>query len=216
MNASPHIRTRGFSLLELLAVVVIIAVISVYTVPALQSFASSQGVNQGVYDVLGLLELARSEAIARQAYVWVGFDTKVVDGQSVLCMTAVCAKDGSADSANLVRLTRVIQVKNAQLVDWSNLKPETQAILSGSTPLSVANNETNFVPGANGEILKKSLTFTPRGEALLNSSPESTTPYDASIDVSFRQTKGTQVLAHADDAAVIIDGSTGTLRQIRL
>lgn len=216
MNVIPHSRMQGFTLVEVLAVIGIIAAISVSTVPALQSFGGSQGVNQGLYDVAGLLELARNEAITRQAYVWVGFDNKTVDGQSVLCMAAVCAKDGSANSTSLVRLTRVIQVRNAILVNWSSLKPETRAIISGSNPVSVADNQTSLVPGAMGEVLQKSITFTPRGEALLSSSPNSTTPYDTRIDLSFRQTKGTLVLANADDAAVIIDGSTGTLRQVRL
>jgi prepilin-type N-terminal cleavage/methylation domain-containing protein len=216
MNVFPHSRTQGFTLLELLTVIGIIAAISVSTVPAFQSFGSSQGVDQGLYDVAGLLELARNEAITRQAYVWVGFDNKTVDGQSVLCMAAVCSRDGSADSTNLVRLTRVIQVRNAMLVNWSSLKPETRAVISGSNPVSVADNRTSMVPGAMGEILEKSITFTPRGEALLSSSPDSTTPYDTRIDLSFRQTKGTLVLANSNDAAVIIDGSTGTLRQVRL
>jgi len=216
MNILSQSRTHGFTLLEMLAVIGIVAIISVSSVPSFQSFSSSQGVNQGLYDITGLLELARNEAIARQAYVWVGFDNKIVGGQSILQMAAVCAKDGSADSTNLVRLTKVVQIKNTQLVSWSSLKPETRAIFSGSNPVSVADNETLFVPGANGEILGKSITFTPRGEALLSSSPDSDTPYITGIDLSFRQSKGTQVLPDANDAAVIIDGGTGTFRRIRL
>lgn len=217
MNTIPQPRAQGFTLLEMLAVISIIAVLSASTISSLESFGNSKGVDQGIYDVSGLLELARSEAVTRQTYVWVGFENREMNGQQVLCMAAACSKDGSAAPSlnNLFRLTRIIQIGNTVMVSWSGLKPQTRASLGGAQPASVADNSTSVVPGRGDEYLSKSITFTPRGEAMLNAAPDSDTPYDAYMDLSFRQAKGNVVTDGADDAAVIVDGCTGAIRQVR-
>lgn len=206
----------GFSILELLAVMAVVAVLSVSALPAFNSFGASQGVKQGIYDVAGLLELARNEAVSRQSYVWVSFENTTNHNQAVLCMMAAAAKDGSANPAGLVPLTRMIRVKNAVLVNWADLNVNTRACFTNASPVSVAHNNSSItVSGPGGLALSRSITFTPRGEALLVGAPNPSTSYDQYIDVSFRQARGTQVLPEADDAALIVEGSTGAVQRIR-
>jgi prepilin-type N-terminal cleavage/methylation domain-containing protein len=61
--------TRGFSLVELLAVIAMISVLLGLTVPAVRGFTSSSSLNTGVRKMADLLNLARSEAIARHSVV---------------------------------------------------------------------------------------------------------------------------------------------------
>ena len=103
------------------------------------------------------------------------------------------------------------------MVDWASLKSTTKACFTNGVPVSVAQNSDSVaVTGAGGQTLSKSITFTPRGEALLVGAPTPSTAYDKYIDLSFRQARGTQVLTDADDAAVIVEGSTGAVQRIRL
>ena len=60
--------TRGFSLVELLAVVAMMSLLLGLTVPAVRSISGSS-LNVGVRKVADLLNLARSEAIARHSVV---------------------------------------------------------------------------------------------------------------------------------------------------
>lgn len=208
----------GFSLVELLVVMSIVMVLAAGSVTAFRSIGSSQNMAQGIYEISGLLEHARSEAVSRQTYVWVGFANKVENGQSVLVAGSVCSLDGSADSSasNLRPIARTVRIPNMTLAKWEDLKQATQDMVPSANSVSLASNADSITFQAGPATLTKTLTFTPRGEVMLEGSPDAYTPFDAMIDVSFRQTRGTAVLDNADDAALLLDGGTGTLKRIRV
>ena len=217
---------QGFSLVELLLAIAIVSVLSTLAVPAFNSVATTHGVTQGLYDISSLLERGRTEAITRQTYVWVVFQNATVENfttQSEIRMAAFASQDGTstASAGNIQNLTKILHVRNAKLTTWSSLKATTTGLLANAIPVTptpvpspVYGNTSAmaFLPGAN----EFTITFTPRGEAMLNGAPTAFTPYNDWIDVSFQQTRGTQVIANAEDAAVIIDGSTGSVQRIRL
>lgn len=213
---------KGFSLIELLTVIAIIGLLAMATVPAFNAIAGGHAVNQAAYDVSGLLEFARAEAVTRQTYVWVGFKSTNVSGNLELQMAAVASRDGSGtntSAANLMSLSRVLRAKNISLARWTDLKSATRDLLTNApavSSLSVNTAGVSFQVGANRFDTGNSITFTPRGEALLQGSAGPNDGYDRLIDVSLRQSRGTTVLPEADDAAVIVDGAAGTIRTLKL
>ncbi len=60
---------RGFSLIEVMTAVVVLAVLGVIAVPSYRSFVVTQRVRQASYDLMSSLMFARSEAIKRNASV---------------------------------------------------------------------------------------------------------------------------------------------------
>src|SRR6185437_4717600 len=67
------LRESGFTLLELLIVIGIIALLLVLIAPAFTNLKSAGDVTSAVYGIEGLLENARTYAKANHTYVFVGF-----------------------------------------------------------------------------------------------------------------------------------------------
>jgi type IV fimbrial biogenesis protein FimT len=62
-------RARGFTVIELMVVISLVAIISAVAVPGLRSFASGQRAKAITYDLTSDLLFARSEALKRNATV---------------------------------------------------------------------------------------------------------------------------------------------------
>src|SRR5688572_13635338 len=73
MKVYPPKYNRAFSLVEILTVLTLVALVTSFSIPAFNSLGGSRNMAAGIYEVSGLLEFARNEALARQTYVWVGF-----------------------------------------------------------------------------------------------------------------------------------------------
>ena len=61
--------SRGFSLIEVMTAVVVLAILGVIAVPSYRTFVLTQRVRQASYDLMSSLMFARSEAIKRNASV---------------------------------------------------------------------------------------------------------------------------------------------------
>lgn len=61
--------SRGFSLIEVMTAVVVLAILGVIAVPSYRTFVLTQRVRQASYDLMSSLMFARSEAIKRNANV---------------------------------------------------------------------------------------------------------------------------------------------------
>lgn len=211
-------RTTGFSLIELMIVIAVVGLIAALSLPALSGFGDSQRLTGAAYDAGGLLELARSEAVARQTYVWAGFTNVIDQGSAEIRMAAVFSKDGRGDNiapGNLGNLSRIVRVANVELSAWPDLSNELREIESGQTPDSLASNSDGIEFQVGDTTFENSITFTPRGQAMLEGSTNPDSGYNPLVDVSFRQTRGLDVPVGALEASVLIEGATGSVRILR-
>lgn len=98
----PH---SAFTLLELLVVIAIIVVLMALLAPAFTSLKGAGDVTSAAYTIKGVLEQARTYAMANHTYTWVGFYEEdgskpsakptATPGVGRIIISAVASKDGS-------------------------------------------------------------------------------------------------------------------------
>src|SRR5687767_13538734 len=71
----PSIRSRGFTLVELIITVAILAVLMAVGVPSFRAFVQNQKVKSASFELMSALVLARSEAVKRNTDVKLEPDT---------------------------------------------------------------------------------------------------------------------------------------------
>jgi len=98
------LREGGFTLLELLIVVCIIAILMVLIAPAFTSIKGGTDATSAAYTIKGVLDTARTYAKANNTYTWVGFYEEDVSqsstnpptvGNGRIVMSIVASKDGT-------------------------------------------------------------------------------------------------------------------------
>jgi prepilin-type N-terminal cleavage/methylation domain-containing protein len=126
--------TAGFTLLELLIVVGIIALLMVLVAPAFTSIKGGADVTSAAYTIKGVLDTARTYAKANNTYTWVGFFEEDVSqppgtaGVGRIVMSIVASKDGTMiydpnnpaaiGATKLVQVGKLTKLENAHL--WTH------------------------------------------------------------------------------------------------
>lgn len=220
MSKAPPTRQRlAFSLVELLVVIAVLGLLATFTGPALSSIFQSRQFSQGLNEVASFLELSRDHAVARRTYVWVAFqETDGPSGQEIR-FAAVGSLDGSGtnlSAGNLYDVSRVRRAPEALLTDWSTLSAATRDLEHRSTPQSVSANASGVTFSVGGIDFNSgnTLTFSPRGEVLLQGAVAPHDGYASTVDISLKQARGGTL--SGEDASVLVDGATGAVRILQV
>lgn len=97
--------SHAFSLIELLAVIGIVALLAVAVGPVITGIMSGQGLSSAAYGISDTLGHARAYAVAHNTYVWVGIDevdqavspsaSPQTDGVGRVALSVIASRDGT-------------------------------------------------------------------------------------------------------------------------
>jgi type II secretory pathway pseudopilin PulG len=129
--------TSGFTLIELLVVIGIMILLTALLTPAFTNLKGANDVTSAAYTIKGVLEQARTYAMANHTYTWVGFYEEDASQSSTnpptpgvgrLIMSIVASKDGTTvydpnsttnpdpiDPSKLIQLTKLVKIENVHL-----------------------------------------------------------------------------------------------------
>ena len=129
----------AFTLIELLVVISIIAILLVLMAPAFTTLKSAGDVTSAADTIKGVLDQARTYAMANNTYSWVGFYEENVSTPSTnpptpgvgrIVMSIVASKDGTIIydptspakilTTKLIQLGKLIKIENVHLATFSN------------------------------------------------------------------------------------------------
>jgi type II secretory pathway pseudopilin PulG len=187
-------------LIELLVVVAIIGLLAAVVVPAFHSIGQARGVTEAGFQLAAAMDTARSEAVARQTYVWMVVGQPTLDGSAALRVGMAYSRDGTTNTsaANLQPVGRVLTLHRAGLAS------------SGTgVDLSALNNAPALSIGSVSFANAAGVLFTPGGEAMTNMSPGPDTGFTPLIVAELRQARG-GTLSSGNPVTISLDGSTGS------
>src|SRR5438477_892210 len=129
--------TSGFTLIEVLVVIGIMILLTALLTPAFTNLKRAGDVTSAAYTIKGVLEQARTYAMANHTYTWVGFYEEDASQSSTnpptpgvgrLIVSIVASKDGTTvynpnsttnpdpiDPSKLIQLTKLVKIENVHL-----------------------------------------------------------------------------------------------------
>ncbi|MEI8340421.1 MAG: prepilin-type N-terminal cleavage/methylation domain-containing protein [Verrucomicrobiota bacterium] len=215
----PRRSSLAFTLIELLTVISIIVVLMVIAVPAFNAIKGGGDTTKAGNDIAGALEMAKSYAIAKNTYVWVGFfeedatsTTAGKEGKGRLVISMVASNDSTNQLLNgTLTNSTASQVYKLLKIDGVSL-----ATLSSSD----ITRTTDTIPNANYQVAEDSfkspktfpfplngtaqynfckiIQFSPLGDATRFS--DTPTPW---MELGFRPTHGTATDTNSKNVVAI-------------
>ena len=228
---SRSVQRSGFSLIELLVVMAIIGMLSAVAIPAISSIKGGGDLMKAAYDISGVIEQARSYAMANNTYVFVGLaevdasNAESAAGQQSgtgrVVLAAAGSKDGTRNfaAANLVALSKIRRFDNLHLADappnsGNMARPPVADQFRAGNAAFVAESTLAW-PLSGGSptyTFSKVIQFDPRGSATLQSSGRSMPQW---MEIGLAPARGNVAASGANCAALLLDGVTGSVKIYR-
>jgi len=144
-------------LIELLVVIAIVAILAGITAVALPALKGAADVTNAAYAISGVLEQARTTAMAASTYVWVGIfeedpSKPGVAGTGQLVISVVSSADGTNLSTvtpqmspgSLIQVNKLLKIPSLNLISLNNVQSPTRPALSPANyGVPVENEVTN-------------------------------------------------------------------------
>ena len=231
----------GFSLIELLVVIAVMTILVGLSIPAIRSMGGASRFDGSVLQVSGLLDEARSYAMAQNTYVWLAFypvDAPDKSGEELYVVT-LASSDGSnpftgwdgtyaipytmSDSNTTVQsVLKIATFKQLHLIaetDKYFTSPTQISTVPSTTPTAPASQLvfTLTAPGTGITLGEQQLPANADAPAcaVIAFSPIGTVltgaNLAATIGLDFEPVKGQGILDTTNIAALRISGLTGTV-----
>jgi prepilin-type N-terminal cleavage/methylation domain-containing protein len=213
--------TRAFTLMELMVTVAIMALVMAIAIPSISGMKKAGSLGAAGHTVAGLLERARTYAMANNTYVWVGFLAE--NGGPPLTLTVVASKNGgnNTDAANLELIAKPLRLGNVRLVAANTNDLNTNHPRRPAVPADGQVGDDNFaadvtisVPTGGGASVTfaKLVEFNPRGEACkIGENTFAGAGLPDYLEVALAPARGASVSGQAA-AAVQVEGFSGQVR----
>jgi prepilin-type N-terminal cleavage/methylation domain-containing protein len=153
---------RGFTVIELLVVMAIIAILLLLVAPAFTTIKGGRDVTSAAYTIKGVLDTARTYAMANNTYTWAGFyeedastasTNPATTGNGRIVMSIVASKDGTevytsvsspaadmdSNGTRLLQVGKLVKIDNVHLRTFANGTGNgdtfpTRAAIPGGSP----------------------------------------------------------------------------------
>jgi type II secretory pathway pseudopilin PulG len=240
---SPRRSSAAFTLIELMIVIGLVLLMTALLVPTFSSLTRTKSVTGAMNDVSEMIDMARTNAMAKSTYVWLGFYNATVNGQSQLWVAGLRSLDGTPNinTPNNTRLIGKVQkFDNIVVTTSAPVVPTLPGLTSAVKAMMDAGNVTKSNGGAS-EIADSSLglttgvsvsvngsnttftqfiTFTPQGQSVVTNNPSTAlppTPFTTQITIGLRRMAGTsKVTSDVDSVGLVLYGGTGQIRLFRM
>jgi prepilin-type N-terminal cleavage/methylation domain-containing protein len=144
---------KGFSLVELLVVLAIVAILSSFLLLSVSGIKGSRDLSNAAYSIQGALEQARTVAMATSTYTWVGFfeenpASPGTAGTGQVVISIIASVNGvnlftgsprqfsATELAELTQVSKLLKIPNVHLtsVAANAVAARPSIVVSGSTP----------------------------------------------------------------------------------
>lgn len=222
LRNSGHLRRRGFTLVELLTVIAIMAIMTGAAVSAVHAIKDAGGVSKAASDITGTLDQARSYAMANNTYAFVGLAERdglnpELSGKGQVVVMVAGSKNGTRDfgagGSNLQELSKIQRLENLKLADTvPNSGELARPIVAEEYRLGNEAFAAQESFAARGYQFTKIIQFDPRGTA---SVPTSTPIIPQWIEIGLVPARGAAPDGSENCAALVLDGVTGSTKIYR-
>lgn len=225
----------GFTLIELMIVITITILLAVISIQSFSSMGRNQAIGKATGDLVSILEMARSHAMANNSYVYVGFykpssdDLAKAGGNACVYVSMAATIDGTSGyedgtwTPSLVSLAKLQRLEGVSLVPVDSIKTYLPNVDMTFTSLDAATTtalttftarDLGFGPRNSVGTFDLVIQFKPNGGAnVVTDLSSQTVPHY--VAVGLVPSAGQSATASANCSLIRVDGVTGFVRFYR-